>query len=64
MSFTQVSDSSLQKLNGLTSLKWLNLDARQITDAGLAAITGMNIDELYFAVPLDAIVCKATSLFS
>ncbi|KAB2629274.1 F-box/LRR-repeat protein 16-like [Pyrus ussuriensis x Pyrus communis] len=34
-----VTDSGLKRLSGLTSLKSLNLDARQISDAGLAAIT-------------------------
>lgn len=39
LSFTVVTDGGLRKLSGLSSLKSLNLDARQITDAGLAALT-------------------------
>lgn len=38
----------MKKLSGLTSLKSLNLDARQITDAGLAVITSMDFYVVYF----------------
>lgn len=34
-----ITDAGLKKLSGLASLKSLNLDARQITDVGLAALT-------------------------
>lgn len=34
-----ITDGGMRKLSGLSSLKSLNLDARQITDSGLAALT-------------------------
>ena len=41
LSFTGgVMDSGLRTIATLTSLKSLNLDSRQITDTGLAALTG------------------------
>jgi hypothetical protein len=33
-----MTDAGLAKLNGLTNLVWLTLDAPKITDAGLAAL--------------------------
>ena len=39
LSFTVVTAGGLRKLSGLSCLRSLNLDARQITDTGLAALT-------------------------
>lgn len=39
LSFTVVTDGGLRKLSELSSLKSLDLDDHQITDAGLAALT-------------------------
>jgi len=41
LSFTLITDIGLKKISGLSSLKNLNLDNRQITDTGLAALTSM-----------------------
>jgi len=43
LSFTTVTDHGLKRLSGLTQLKSLNLDARQITDAGLANLTSKDV---------------------
>ena len=39
LSFTSVSDRGLGRIAGLTSLTALNLDTRNVTDAGLAVLT-------------------------
>lgn len=41
LSFTLVTDISMKKISMLNSLKAVNLDNRQITDVGLAALTSM-----------------------
>ena len=38
---TQVSDSGLSHLRGLTNLSWLALNDTQVTDAGLAHLHGL-----------------------
>jgi hypothetical protein len=38
LSFTSVTDTGPKKISGLTSLKPLNLDNRQITGTGLASL--------------------------
>jgi hypothetical protein len=43
LSFTLVTDIGLKKISGLNSLKSLNLDNRQLTDHGLAALTSMSL---------------------
>lgn len=48
LSFTDVTDGGLRKLSGLSSLKSLNLDARQITDIGLAALTSKHLSDGYY----------------
>ena len=39
--FTLVTDIGLKKISGLSSMKPLNLDNRQITDTGLASLASM-----------------------
>ena len=39
LSFTSVSDRGLGRIAGLISLTALNLDTRQVTDAGLCVLT-------------------------
>jgi hypothetical protein len=43
LSFTLITDIGLKKIAGLNSLKSINLDNRQITDNGLAALTSMSL---------------------
>ena len=41
LSFTLVTDIVMKKISMLNALKSVNLDNRQITDVGLAALTSM-----------------------
>lgn len=43
LSFTVITDIGLKKIAGMNSLRSLNLDNRQITDNGLAALTSMSL---------------------
>lgn len=55
LSFTLVNDNGLKRLSGLTSIKYLNLDSRNITDAGLAALTCMFFFFLFPSYHLSAL---------
>lgn len=46
LSFTRVSDRGLGRIAGLVSLTSLNLDTREVTDAGLAALTSKGFQSI------------------
>ena len=47
LSFTNVSDRGLGRIAGLISLTALNLDTRQVTDAGLSVLTCKSLLSIY-----------------